>query len=88
MYDTFVPRDMDGDGDIDFVATRGNSGGFDGVFWLEQRRSKEPVNALTMARAVESQVMPLPPEDWRSHYGTEVYYVAPNKEAQDAALNR
>ena len=25
MFDKFIPRDMDGDGDIDFVATRGNS---------------------------------------------------------------
>ena len=30
-----------GDGDMDFLSTRGNSAPFDGVFWLEQVRSKE-----------------------------------------------
>jgi hypothetical protein len=61
MYDEIVPRDMDGDGDIDLVATRGNSGTFDGVFWLEQVRSEEPKRAFEPARLEESRPLPLPP---------------------------
>jgi hypothetical protein len=62
MFDAFIPRDMDGDGDIDFVATRGNSGKYDGVFWLEQVRSSIALPAFEPARQSESQRMPLPPE--------------------------
>ena len=32
MFDKLIPRDLDGDGDIDFIGTRGNSVPFDGVF--------------------------------------------------------
>ena len=39
MFDKFVALDLDGDRDVDFVSTRGNSGPYDGVFWLEQVRS-------------------------------------------------
>jgi hypothetical protein len=39
MFDKFVVRDVDGDGDPDFYFTRGNSRPFDGVFWLEQTRA-------------------------------------------------
>ena len=60
MFDKFIARDVDKDGDIDFVATRGNSYPYDGVFWIEQIRSEEPVAAFTRARAVESEEMPLP----------------------------
>ncbi len=60
MYDAFVARDMDGDGDLDFVGTRGNSGEFDGVYWIEQVRSREPRKAFTPARAKESEPLPLP----------------------------
>ena len=60
MYDAFVPRDMDGDGDVDFVTTRGNSGRFDGVLWLEQVRTKRPVQAFQPARDQESAHLPLP----------------------------
>ncbi len=60
MFDSFVARDMDGDGDADFVGTRGNSAEFDGVFWLEQVRTDEPVAAFDQAREVESEQMPLP----------------------------
>ena len=60
MFDKFVARDMDADGDIDFVGTRGNSGQLDGVFWLEQVRSATPKAAFTSARANDSESMPLP----------------------------
>lgn len=60
MFDAFIPQDMDGDGDIDFVATRGNSGNFDGVFWLEQVRTHEAVRVFRPARINESGHLPLP----------------------------
>jgi hypothetical protein len=60
MFDKFVARDMDGDGDIDFVTTRGNSSTFDGVFWLEQVRSRTPVPAFTRARPEDSPELALP----------------------------
>jgi hypothetical protein len=60
MFDKFVPIDLDKDGDIDFVSTRGNSYPFDGVFWLEQVRTKEPVRRFTPARIEESREMGLP----------------------------
>ena len=41
MFDMFVARDLDKDGDVDFVSTRGNSGPYDGVFWLEQVRTND-----------------------------------------------
>ena len=60
MYDKFVARDLDGDGDLDFIGTRGNSAPYDGVFWLEQVRTDEPVANFTAARDNESGEMPLP----------------------------
>ena len=60
MFDKFIPRDMDGDGDIDFVSTRGNSDPYDGVFWLEQVRSADPLAAFQPARERESPELPLP----------------------------
>jgi FG-GAP-like repeat len=60
MFDKFVPRDMDSDGDVDFVSTRGNSSIYDGVFWLEQVRSEEPVAAFEQARETDSPELPLP----------------------------
>lgn len=60
MFDKFVAKDMDGDGDVDFASTRGNSGPFDGVFWLEQLRSEAPLRAFDAARAEESPELPLP----------------------------
>ena len=59
MFDSFAARDMDGDGDVDFVGTRGNSARFDGVFWLEQVRTEQPGAAFDQAREVESEQMPL-----------------------------
>ncbi len=59
MYDKFIARDVDGDGDIDFVGTRGNSAPYDGVYWLEQVRSSAPRAAFERARAEDSVEMPL-----------------------------
>lgn len=63
MFDKFIARDMDGDGDMDFVSTRGNSAPYDGVFWLEQVRTSTPRAAFQPARAVDSAEVPLPPAD-------------------------
>jgi hypothetical protein len=60
MFDQFVARDMDGDGDIDFLSTRGNSAPYDGVFWLEQQRTDEARKAFEPARDTDSAEMPLP----------------------------
>ena len=60
MFDKFVARDMDGDGDVDLVGTRGNSVPWDGVFWLEQVRSPGPLPAFDQARERESRQLPLP----------------------------
>ena len=62
MYDKFVARDIDNDGDVDFVATRGNSYPFDGVIWLEQVRSMTPKPAFERARDIDSPEMPLADE--------------------------
>lgn len=79
MYDMFVSTDMDGDGDLDLIAPRGNSGAYDGVFWLEQVRSNDPQPAFIPARDKESRHLPLPPEDWLARYDRAETYVAPNK---------
>ena len=60
MFDKFIARDIDGDGDMDFYSTRGNSAPFDGVFWLEQVRSAEPVPSFRAARDNDSPEMGLP----------------------------
>lgn len=60
MFDKFIPMDMDMDGDIDFVTTRGNSFPYDGVLWLEQVRSKEPLARFIPARESDSREMGLP----------------------------
>ena len=52
MYDAFIPRDMDGDGDVDFVTTRGNSRSFDGVQWLEQVRTPGRVPSVSIGSGV------------------------------------
>jgi hypothetical protein len=61
MFDKFVPLDVDGDKDMDFVSTRGNSDPYDGVFWLEQVRTASPARAFTPARDKDSPEIPLPP---------------------------
>jgi hypothetical protein len=60
MFDKFVVRDVDGDGDPDFYFTRGNSRPFDGVFWLEQTRAPTPGRNFVPARADDSMEVPLP----------------------------
>ncbi|HEY8521265.1 MAG TPA: FG-GAP-like repeat-containing protein [Gammaproteobacteria bacterium] len=60
MFDKFVAVDLDGDGDVDFAGTRGNSGAYDGVFWLEQVRTAEPRAAFQRARTHDSPEVPLP----------------------------
>lgn len=60
MFDQFVPIDLDNDGDMDFASTRGNSYPYDGVFWLEQVRTNEPIRRFTPAREAESREMGLP----------------------------
>lgn len=60
MFDKFIARDVDGDGDMDFLGTRGNSAPFDGVFWLEQVRSDAPRRNFQPARARESDEIALP----------------------------
>lgn len=60
MFDKFIATDMDRDGDMDFVGTRGNSFPYDGVFWLEQVRSAPAAPVFTRARPDDSAEMPLP----------------------------
>lgn len=60
MFDKFIALDMDGDGDVDFAGTRGNSYPYDGVFWLEQVRSAGPVARFVRARAQDSEEVRLP----------------------------
>jgi hypothetical protein len=61
MFDKFIAVDMDKDGDVDFASTRGNSVPYDGVFWLEQVRSRQPAASFTRARRQDSEEVPLPP---------------------------
>lgn len=79
MFDMYVSRDLDGDGDMDLISTRGNSGEYDGVFWLEQVRSKESGPSFTPARNAESRPLPLPPTNWLELYDRRKTYIAPNK---------
>jgi hypothetical protein len=60
MFDAFVAADLDADGDVDFVGTRGNSYPYDGVFWIEQRRTMEPVQVFQRARDEDSAEAVLP----------------------------
>ena len=60
MFDKFITRDLDRDGDLDFIGTRGNSAPYDGVFWLEQVRSAQPAQVFMRARSLDSEEMPLP----------------------------
>ena len=60
MFDKFIARDLDGDGDMDLLSTRGNSAPYDGVFWLEQVRTSKPMPRFKAARVTESQEVGLP----------------------------
>ncbi len=60
MYDKWLLRDLDGDGDLDAVGTRGNSEPYGGVIWLEQVRQPGPHRVFEEARAIDSQQMPPP----------------------------
>jgi hypothetical protein len=60
MFDAFIAVDMDADGDVDFAGTRGNSYPYDGVFWLEQRRTVQPVQVFRPARDEDSAEAALP----------------------------
>jgi len=60
MYDKFIARDADGDGDVDFFGTRGNSAPYDGVYWIEQVRSDQPRAAFERARDEDSPEVALP----------------------------
>ena len=60
MYDKWMARDMDADGDLDMVGTRGNSFPYDGVIWLEQVRTDDAQSVFRQARTVDSQQMSLP----------------------------
>jgi hypothetical protein len=79
MFDMYVSRDFDGDGDIDLISTRGNSGEYDGVFWLEQVRTRAPAPSFTPARPVESRALSLPPANWLELYDRTTSFIAPNK---------
>lgn len=61
MYDQWRALDLDRDGDLDMLGTRGNSEPYDGVIWLEQVRTQAPQRAFSGARAIDSAQMPLPP---------------------------
>jgi hypothetical protein len=61
MFDKFIARDLDRDGDVDFVLTRGNSSPYDGVLWLEQIRTPEPSQVFTSADQNDSPEAALPP---------------------------
>lgn len=60
MFDCFVQLDVNRDGLMDLVGTRGNSGVYDGVFWLEQGRSPVPAAHFERARAQDSPEIPIP----------------------------
>ena len=60
MFDKFIARDLDQDGDIDFIGIRGNSAPFDGVFWLEQLRTESAQQSFYSARSNDSEEMSLP----------------------------
>ncbi|MEE9125962.1 MAG: VCBS repeat-containing protein [Planctomycetota bacterium] len=60
MFDVFAVHDMNGDGLLDIVTTRGNSGEYDGVIWLEQVRTKKAEAAFRPARKKDSPEVALP----------------------------
>ena len=61
IFDMYISRDLDRHGTMGRISPSGNSGDYDGVFWLEQVDPKAPVPSFTPARAIESPALPLPP---------------------------
>jgi hypothetical protein len=61
MYDKWLARDLDEDGDLDMIGTRGNSFPFDGEIWLEQHRTDQAHAVFEQAQDVDSEQMSLPP---------------------------
>jgi hypothetical protein len=59
MYDAFYFLDIDKDGLDDVLATRGNSGEFDGLFWLKQERSIDAQVSFAPAREADSRALAL-----------------------------
>ena len=59
MYDAFYILDIDKDGLDDVLATRGNSGEFDGLFWLKQERSIDAQVSFAPAREADSRALAL-----------------------------
>ena len=55
-----VMANLDGDGDMDFLGTRGKSVPYDGVYWIEQVRSRSPKNNFQRARVTDSDEISLP----------------------------
>ena len=58
MYDKWIPLDLDGDSDIDFIGTRGNSQPYDGVLWLEQIKFEDTNMVFKAARSIDSESVP------------------------------
>ena len=58
MFDKFIAKDLDADGDIDILGTRGNSQNLDGGSVRADRTKFQ--SGLTPARSDDSQSMPLP----------------------------
>ena len=67
MFDKWLARDLDGDGDVDLVGTRGNSEPYDGVIWLEQVRTSQPQPVFRDAREIDSEQLGLAPEHASDH---------------------
>ena len=59
-YVGFVPYDIDEDGDVDFFVTRGGSGKFDGLIWLQQLHSGAPAIQFTPGREEGDKALGLP----------------------------
>lgn len=61
-YSDFIVLDVDGDDDMDILGVRSDSGGLDGLFWIQQLHSDDPVVRFQPARreSRESLALPLP----------------------------
>ena len=56
----FAAADVDSDGAVDIIATRGGSGGLDGVFVLQQVRESIPMRRFVAARKTDDLSLPVP----------------------------